>query len=343
MAGARIQDVAALAGVSQATVSNALNFPERVNSATLSRIHQAVAQLGYVRNEAARQLRAGTNRAVGMVVLDVANPFFTDVMHGAEEVLTADGRPLIMGNSNQDASRESTYLDLFEQQRMSGLLIVPVTSAMERLQRLHARGIEVVLVDRAPSEHTFGSVSVDDHMGGTLATQHLLEIGRRRIAFIGGPATLSQVKLRLAAAREAVARHGDAQLIVTETDTMNAEAGRIAAEQLVDQPRQDWPDAIFAANDLIALGALQALTLAGISVPEEIALLGYDDIEFAGAAAIPLTSVRQPAAEMGRLAASMLLERIENPDRPSRRTMLSPELIVRQSTIGHSRTSKRRP
>lgn len=333
---AQVRDVAALAGVSPGTVSNALNHPAKVHPKTLERVQAAIKELGYIRNDAARQLRAGTNRAIGMIVLDVANPFFTDVARGVEDVLIEEQRPLILGNSAQDEDREKTYLDLFEQQRMSGVLITPVGNVIDRLRRLRDRGTSVVLVDRLTRGKEFSSVAVDDRMGGRLATEHLLAIGRRRIGFIGGPANLAQVKNRLAAARAAVKKHGGAALTFVESATMNAEAGRVGAEQLLALPKRQRPDAVFAANDLVALGVLQALTFAGVRVPDDVAIVGYDDIDFAESAAIPLSSVRQPAIHMGSTAATLLLDVIAAGTAKAKvqHVTLKPELVVRLSTIG---------
>lgn len=335
MSVAQVRDVAAHAGVSPATVSNALNHPEMVSPHTLARIQAAIDELGYIRNDAARQLRAGTNRAVGMIVLDIANPFFTDVARGVEDVLLAEQRPLILGNSAQEPRRETTYLDLFEQQRMSGVLITPVGDVLDRLRRLRDRGTSVVLVDRMTRLTEFSSVAIDDEMGGRIATEHLLRIGRRRIAFIGGPADLDQVSHRLSAARAAVEAHGSGEIRFVETDAMNAGAGRTAAEQLLALPGNQRPDAIFAANDLVALGVLQALTLLGVKVPDDIAIVGYDDIDFAASAAIPLSSVRQPARAMGSTASTLLLDVIADPGASTvQHITLTPELTVRRSTSG---------
>ncbi|GAA4348831.1 LacI family DNA-binding transcriptional regulator [Angustibacter luteus] len=330
---ARVRDVAALAGVSPGTVSNALNHPAKVTPETLSRIQSAIDELGFVRNDAARQLRAGTNRSVGLVVLDVANPFFTDVAHGVEDELGPADRPLILGNSAQSAARELTYLTLFEEQRISGLLITPAGNVVERLRRLRDRGTAVVLVDRLSRTRDFASVSVDDRLGGRLAAEHLLDVGRRRIAFIGGPLGITQVKTRLKAAQDAVARFGSGELVVMASATMDATAGRLAAEEFLALPRRRRPDAVFAANDLVALGVLQALTMAGVRVPDDVAIIGYDDIDFAASAAIPLSSVRQPAHEMGAAAARILLEVIADPDQANpRHTTFKPELVARAST-----------
>ncbi|MRJ76506.1 substrate-binding domain-containing protein [Aeromicrobium sp. SMF47] len=333
---AQVRDVAALAGVSPATVSNALNHPSKVSPDTFARIQAAIDELGYIRNDAARQLRAGTNRAIGMIVLDIGNPFFTDVARGVEDVLLDQQRPLILGNSAQQPARETNYLDLFEQQRMDGVLITPVGDVLDRLRRLRDRGTSVVLVDRMTRAKEFSSVALDDKMGGRIATEHLLATGRERIVFIGGPAKITQVKTRLAAARLAVEQHGGAaELTFVETDAMNAEAGRAGVEQLLALPAKQRPDAVFAANDLIALGVLQALTLAGLRVPDDIAIIGYDDIDFAASAAIPLSSVRQPAHDMGSVAARTLIGVIADPAGSKvQHVTLKPQLVVRRSTGG---------
>lgn len=328
-----VKDVAAAAGVSLGTVSNVLNRPEKVSEVTRDHVLQVIDDLGFVRNDAARQLRAGKNRAVGMIVLDVRNPFFTDVAQGVEERLGAHQRPLILGNSGQDPARESTYLDLFEEQRVSGLLITPVGQVLPRLRRLRDRGTAVVVVDRRTGTREFSSVSVDDKRGGRLAAQHLVDTGRRRITFVGGPRGLNQVKHRLLGAQEVIDTVARARLSFFETPTMDADAGRHAAEQLVALGQRRRPEAIFAANDLIALGVLQGLTLAGLRVPDDIAIVGYDDIDFAASAAIPITSVRQPREELGRVATDILLGVIDDPANPRvRDVVLEPELVVRRST-----------
>jgi LacI family transcriptional regulator len=333
MVAANIRDVAALARVSVGTVSNVLNKSKKVSPATESRVLGAIAELGFVRNDAARQLRVGQSRTVGMMVLDVRNPFFTDVARGVEEFLADHTRSLILGNSAEDAHRESDYLDLFEEQRVSGLLITPVGDVVPRLERLRARGCPVVLVDRHDGAADFSSVSVDDRRGGALALEHLIDVGSTRPAFVGGPQSILQVRHRLEGARSALAEAGGGELRVIEMATMSAEAGRAAGEELLALPTNERPDAIFAANDLLALGVLQALTHSGIRVPTDIPLIGYDDIYFAASSAIPLSSIRQPAHEMGRAAAELLIAEIEHDSAGQyQHVVFQPELVIREST-----------
>lgn len=331
-----LRDVAALAGVSVGTVSNVLNHPTKVSAQTAERVFAAIQQLGFVRNEAARQLRQGHSRSVGLIVLDIRNPFFTDVAQGVEDEVTARSRSVLLANCAEDASRESAYLDLFEEQRVDGLLISPVGDVLDRLDRLRARGMAVILVDRLASTESYSSVSVDDVRGGRLATEHLLSLGRRRITFVGASADIEQVRDRLAGAEAAVAEVPDATLEHREIAGMNVAPALAEGERIVALPPAERPDAVFAANDLIAMGMLQAFTLGGLRVPDDVALIGYDDIDYAASAAIPLSSIRQPSREMGRRAAELLLTEIEAGSRNAehQHIVFEPELVARASTLG---------
>ncbi|KHL17809.1 UNVERIFIED_CONTAM: LacI family transcriptional regulator [Mumia flava] len=331
-----MRDVAEHAGVSAGTVSNVLNHPDKVSESTTARVFAAIHELGFVRNEAARQLRQGRSRSVGLLVLDVGNPFFTDLARGVEDELGVHRRSVLLANSAEDAGREQVHLDLFEEQRVEGLLISPVGDVLDRLDRLRERGMAVVLVDRLAQTETYSSVSVDDVLGGRLAVEHLLEVGRRRITFVGGSPDIDQVRNRLTGARQAVDGVADATLTFAEIESMGATPGRIEGERIVALPPSDQPDAIFAANDLIALGLLQAFVSAGLKVPDDIALIGYDDIEFAAAAAIPLSSIKQPSNEMGRRAAQLLIAEATDAagEREREHVVFEPELVVRRSTAG---------
>jgi LacI family transcriptional regulator len=202
-----------------------------------------------------------------------------------------------------------------------------------RLERLRKRGSPAVLVDRHATTANFSSVSVDDQRGGFLAVEHLLAQQRSRLAFVGGSRDIVQVRQRLDGAREALEGAGHAPLRVLEMAAMSAEAGRTAGERLLDLPASERPDAVFAANDLLALGVLQAFTHRGVNVPDDIALIGYDDIYFAASSAIPLSSIRQPAWEMGKAAADLLLEEIENgTPAEHQHVVFQPELVIRESS-----------
>jgi LacI family transcriptional regulator len=342
--GSSIRDVAARAGVSVGTVSNVLNRPQLVAPATRERVQQAIAALGFVRNESARQLRAGRSRTLGLVVLDVSNPFFTDVARGVEDAVTEAGLAVILCNSDQRVERERGYLDLLEEQRVQGILITPVAGVSQRLQQLRRRGTPVVLVDRWAATPNQCSVSVDDVQGGELAATHLVGQGHRRIAFVGGPFGIKQVQDRYDGARRVVEAGGlpAPALTVVETPALNFAAGRAAGAEIAGMPLRRRPTAAFCANDLVALGLLQEMTRRRLRVPGDLAIVGYDDIDFAAAAAVPLSSVRQPRDQLGRAAAELLLEETaEHRAHSHRQLVFAPELVVRDSS-DHQRGRRRR-
>jgi LacI family transcriptional regulator len=329
-----VRDVAVAASVSVGTVSNVLNRPSKVSPATVERVMAAIDDLGFVRNDAARQLRAGRSRSIGLIVLDVGNPFFAEVARGAEARAAEEGMAVLLGNSDERSDRESAYLDLFLEQRVNGVLVTPVADDLAPLERLQSGGVPVILVDREVPDTDFGSVAVDDVEGGHLAVAHLTESGRRRIAYIGGPRSIRQVADRLEGARRAVAECPGATLEVIEVPSLTVLHGREAGETIIARDPADRPDAVFAANDLLAVGALQAFTLInGVRVPEDIALIGYDDIDFASATVVPLSSIRQPAHLIGYTAVDLLLKDLADPDGSHERSVrFRPELVSREST-----------
>ncbi len=333
---ASVKDVAAAAGVSLGTVSNVLNRPERVSAATREKVEKALAELGFVRNESARQLRAGQSRTLGYVMLDATNPFFTDVASGIELAAEEAGLSLFLCNSDNRPSRERTHLDHLQQQRVQGILITPVDPDDGFLDEIAAHGTPLVIVDRIRTQEGFCSVAVDDVLGGRLAIEHLVDRGHTRVAFVGGPDSLGQVRDRLEGARQAWAEAGlppDA-LVHLPTTALTVAEGRSAGERLAGMPARRRPTAAFCANDITALGLLQQSTGSGIRVPEELAIVGYDDIEFAAAAAVPLTSVRQPRQELGRAAAELVLDEATNAQHTHRQVTFTPDLIARASTLG---------
>jgi LacI family transcriptional regulator len=331
MATTNIKEVAKKAGVSVGTVSNVLNRPEIVADGTRARVLAAIETLGFVRNEAARHLRAGRSHTIGLVVLDVANPFFTDVARGVEDFADEHDSMVMVCNSDQNPVRERRHLDQLEEQRVMGILITPVRNDNPRIDRLRKRGVPVVLVDRGTGAGGC-SVAVDDELGGRLAVDHLVEQGHRRIAFIGDPESVQQVADRRTGAAAAAAA-GDASLTVIPTTALSVAEGRRAGEQVAAVTARTRPTAAFCANDLLALGFLQEMTRQGLRVPEDVAIVGYDDIEFAAAATVPLSSVRQPRHQLGRTAVELLLDEVEHPSQHGhRQVVFQPELIVRASS-----------
>jgi LacI family transcriptional regulator len=330
-----IRDVAGHAGVSVGTVSNVLNRPETVGAETRRRVLDAIAALGFVRNESARQLRAGSSRTIGLVVLDIANPFFTDVARGVEEAANAAGLAVILCNTDDRQDREAAYLDVLAEQRVQGVLITPTAVLSPALQALRDRGVPVVLLDRRAPAPDQCSVAADDLLGGRLAAEHLLERGHRRIAFVGGSSGLPQIQERHDGVEQAVreATGSDDALTVLSPASLTVAGGREAGELIVGLPASRRPTAAVCANDLMALGLLQEMVRHGVRVPDDLAIVGYDDIDYAAAAAVPLSSVRKPRQELGRRAAELLIDEARGGDHRHEQHVFEPQLVVRESSM----------
>lgn len=331
-----IKDVARAAGVSVGTVSNVMNKPEVVSPSSRDKVERAIEELGYVPNLAARQLKAGVSKAVGLVVVDTQNPFYGNIAIAAEEAAEQRGLGLFIANSQRRQSKEQFYLSQFEQQRARGILATPVTADLEAHRAVANRGNHVILVDAVEPDGDFCAVAADDFHGGYLALRHLIDLGHRRITVLGGPEHFRQVGHRLAGAEKAASEVAGTELTYIAPAEMNILSGREAANGIAT--RGELPDAIFAMNDLLAVGVLQALVMArGVRVPEDIALIGYDDIDLCEETVVPLSSIRQPTRQMGRSAVELLdLEIDESRDHTHRWVLLRPELAVRDSTVGHT-------
>jgi LacI family transcriptional regulator len=329
-----IRDVAERAGVSVGTVSNALNRPEIVAEDTLARVRSAIDEIGFVRNGVARQLRGSRSAAVGLVVLHL-DPFFTEVARGVEEAATEVEHLVVLCSSGGDLAREDRHLRLLEEQRVAGVLMTPVRKrASTTFDAVRSRGTPIVLVDRKGRRSEGCSVAVDDVEGGHLAARHLIALGHRRIGLINGPRAFTQcVDRRTGFVR---ALEGSGLTLDTkheiEMDSMTMAAGATAANRLLQQSKA--PTAFFCTNDLLALGAQRASLESGRRIPDEVAIVGYDDVPFARMAFVPLTSIRQPAHDLGYRAAQLLLEELSGEPHRHEQVTFTPELVVRASTAG---------
>ncbi|MEG3616095.1 LacI family DNA-binding transcriptional regulator [Isoptericola haloaureus] len=326
-----IADVARLAEVSVGTVSNVLNRPDRVSPTTRERVEAAITELSFVRNGSARQLRAGTITTAGAIVLDVANPFFTDVARGIEDRLEEAGYTLMLASSDEDPDREARYLKLFEEHGVQGVMVVPSGPDIDHLRTLHDRGLRVVLLDRPSTDPALSSVAVDDRAGAAAAARHLIDLGHEHLAFLNGPHTIRQCADRSAGIHDALVEAGLDPATCLEEITitaLNADGGQAGTERVLAMERR--PTATLCVNDLTALGALRTLRAAEVPVPSGMAVVGYDDVTFAGELATPLTSVRQPMHALGYRAADLLLA----DDETAEQVVFQPELVVRESTTG---------
>jgi len=341
-----MKDVAALARVSVMTVSNVLNKPEVVSPETRRRVLEAIDKLGWVRNESARQLRAGRSASIGLVVRDITNPFFSDLARGVEQVAAAAGYSVLLSDSARDPARERAAVELYQQLRARGVIIAPVAHSPDR-EFARRLDMPVVLANRATDYRGACIVSVDNVAGGQLATAHLLESGHRRLAALGGTADIPQIRDRRDGATRAMLL-GDpaARMLTISTERLDIATGRSAATTIVAMAADERPTGVFALNDLVAIGLLQGLVAAKVAVPEDICIVGYDDIEFAGAAAVPLSSISQPRAELGRRAAELLLEEIQAADigagHRHRQELFTPALVVRSSSMKPHRVTNSR-
>lgn len=322
----RIGDVARRAGVSVGTVSNVLNRPHIVSEATQRIVHEAIDDLGFIPNASARQLRQGASRAAGVLVLDIANPFFMEMARGIEDRLSQDGFTMVLSSSDSDPDRERRALEQFAQQRLRGVLLTPTRRTVDNLQLLTSQGTRVVFLDHKPRGQAFDAVVADDVAGARAALEHLLGLDHHDIGFLNGPLDLQQCRERRAGARRAIrASRGTARLVELEVRDLNAAGGEAGMAQLLT--RHPEVTATFCVNDLVALGAMRYAREHGIQVPQQMSIVGYDDVPFAGELAVPLTSVRQPTYQMGWQAADLMLS-----SRPPQQVVFQPEFIARAST-----------
>jgi LacI family transcriptional regulator len=331
---ATIKDVAQLAGVSAGTVSNVLNRPSYVNVETRERVLAAIQELDFVPHQGSRQFRPGRVRTLGLAIANLDNPFFVDVAIGAEERCAELGVGVVITNSGYDPVRETHNLDLLVQSRVQGVIIAPVDENSSRLEMLKDRGVPMVFVDRVGDDRDCWSVVVDDFRGGQLGIRHLIAAGHTRIAFLGHPETSPKVRTRLAGARSVVEETPGVTLELIEAASWTIEAGRMAATRLTERDPSRRPTAVFCANDMVALGLEQQLLRDGVRVPGDIAIVGYDDLEWASVSSVPLTTVRQPRHGLGRTAVDMIMELLGRPTARiprSNHVVLPPELVVRDS------------
>jgi LacI family transcriptional regulator len=333
-----MRDVAELAGVSVGTVSNVLNRPDLVAPGTRARVQAAIAELGFVRSESARLLRAGAehSQVLALLALDLADPFFVGVLRGAQEAARSAQLGVLVMDSASSAATEASHLGMLAQQRVRGVLVTPADVSGATLAEFARARIPYVLVDRDIPGGSGCRVLVDDVAGGAMAVRHLIAAGHRRLAYVAGPLESPQYRDRLEGARIAVAE-ADVELVVLPGAGAGADvaAGRDAAARMLGLAER--PTGVFCGNDLIALGMLQGLFAAGVAVPRDVAIVGYDDLEVAAAAVVPLSSIRRPAARVGEAAAGLLVEESGAEEHVHRELVFQPELVARASSLAPAR------
>ena len=343
---ATIEDVALLAKTSPSTVSNLLNGRlDRMSPETRDRIERAMAQLSYTPNQLARQLKTGQVPILGLIVPSVANPFWGSFAQFVEEAACSRGYQVLLGNAGRDPAQEERYAESLSSYGVRGVIFGSSPLSLAHVQALVRRGLRAVTFDRdtaqfdRQTESEIDSVTIENVKGGRIATEYLLSLGHRRIGFLSGPLrTVSRLE-RLNGFRTALANAGlepDEDLFWEGSsshgygDVEGAEFGRRAARELLERPNP--PTALFAINDMYALGAYAGAQDLGVRVPEGVSIVGFDDITFAEVAQPPLTTVRQPLREMLQVTVSMLIDRLEGRRLgPADHLTFRPELIVRAS------------
>lgn len=332
-----IREVAQAAGVSVATVSRVVSgSAHHVRPDTRTRVLAAVARLRYQPNLVARGLKKRVTRTIGLIVPDISNPFFPAIARGIEDVASRAGLGVLLCNTYEDLAKERTYLALLDNRMVDGLIFATVGANTAHLRMLRRRGVPVVLIARAPDRVGIDAVLVDNRRGARDATSHLIRLGHQDIVFIGGPDSLPVEVEREAGYREALAAAGipvNPRLIFD--GGFRAEGGAAAVCAMIE--RGERFTAVFAANDLMAIGAMEELRRRGRRLPYDVAVVGFDDITFASLVEPRLTTVAQPKYRMGCLAMERLLELLGGGDRRPRRLVLEPQLVVRDSCGAHLR------
>lgn len=328
---ATMRDVAEHAGVSVTTVSHVLNESRYVSDELRERVQTAMHQLGYKRNLLARGLRRGQTFTLGMIVGFSFNPFFFEVARGVEAASYEQDYNVILGNAEGNPDKEFHYINVLIEKQVDGLVLATAGIHAEHIEMLHTWQVPFVLVDREIPSAEADLIRTDHESGAWQAANHLTELGHRRIACITGPLDIQNTTYRLKGYEKALTDAGipvDTDLIVT--GDWNYDSGYQLARELLD--RAAPPTAIFAFNDIMAVGAMRAIIESGRRVPDDVAVVGFDDIPLASYAIPSLTTVRQPMQALGRVAVTRLFERMENPDLPAEKFIMQPELVIRMSS-----------
>lgn len=332
---ANIQDVAKMAEVSISTVSRVLNSTARVNSEVKKRVEAAMQALDYQPNPAARSLRTNRSRIIGLLISDIQNPFFMRLIQGVEEEALRHEYSLILCNSNENPQREQQYLDVLYSERVAGAIIVPTRERLGEatLNKFKARNIPIVAVDRRVKDKGVDAVLVDNVRGAYEAVTHLINNGYHRIGAITGPLSVTTGRDRLEGYRQALQEAGlPLDPALERSGTFDAATGRRLAAELLDL--QPAIEALFLGNNLLTLGALDAIHAHNLQIPNDIALVGYDETFWSSLDSLSLTTVMQPAFELGSAAALRLFQHLQNPAIQSRQeVVLAPSLVIRGSTL----------
>lgn len=326
-----IREVADRAGVSISTVSHVINDTRYVSQDLRERVQAAMRELSYRPNGLARSLRSGKSLTIGLMLPDSSNPYFTEIARGIQDAAMEEGYAVLVGNTDGDLEKEALYGEILLEKQVDGVILIAAGHSGPHIEVLRLRGIPIGVVDRDSPESNVDSVQIDNFDGGKIATRHLIELGHVRIACIAGPLDVypsyDRVYGYLAALRDAGI---DVDPALTVNGNFHADSGFEAVSHLfrLDSP----PTAIFACNDMMAIGALGALSQHNLHCPEDVSLVGFDDIQLSRFTNPPLTTISQPKQEMGKQATFLLLTRMAEPNLPARTIKLDASLVHRMTT-----------
>lgn len=329
----RIKDVAQAAGVSTATVSHVINNTRFVTDETRARVLETIERLNYYPNAQARSLALGRSTTLGLVISDITNPFFPDLVKSIERAAFERGYDVVLANTSYDPAHTSNYVRRFIERKLAGVLLMTSELDNELVEELRRQAVAVVFLDIGRTGAHMSNIVVDYEQGIEEAVVHLCRLKHERFAFIGGPERLTSAMKRRRAFENSLARHSPtARPLIRESDFQLEGGWRTATEILAGCSDAERPTAFVVANDLMALGVVRACRAAGLRVPEDVSIVGFDDIAFAELAEPPLTTVRLPRAELGVHAIEALMQTIQHPDGQGVEKHVATHLVMRAST-----------
>jgi LacI family transcriptional regulator len=328
---ATIKEVAKLAGVSTATVSNVINNTKYVSDEVKKQVYKAMSELNYVPNSLAKSLRVRESHLIGLMISDISNPFFSLVVRGIEDALAQEGYNVLLCNTDSNIDKEREYLKVLQGKRIDGIIVSSSGNSEEYFKEMWEIDLPLVFLNRCPKPLISDSISTNNFEGALLATEHLIQHNYRKIGIITGPQNISTGRDRFKGFKQAIRQH-DLTLHdhFIKYGLFTMESGYELMKELMSDSSR--PEAVLVSNNLMTLGAYQYIQESGIRIPEDLAIIGFDDPEWAAIAHPPLTSVRQPAYEQGAEAARLIIKKINNTaaDKPQE-IYFSPSLIIRKS------------
>jgi DNA-binding LacI/PurR family transcriptional regulator len=329
-----LKEVAKFANVSITTVSRVINDASKVNHETRDQVKKAMRKLGYQPSRVAQRLRTtkGRSKMLGLIIPDIQNQFYSNIVRGIEDVSYGKDYAVILCNSDENPQKERFYLDVLQSESVDGVILPPIHQHSKVVEGLIESGVPVVCVDRKLARENVDAVVINNERGGYMAVEHLLDLDHTRIAILSSSPQFSSFEERQKGYERALREHGieiDDQLI-RQGDPRSSETARVLTKELLGL--NNPPTAIFATNNLMTLGLLEAVNELKLKIPADISIIGFDDMPWTKAITPPLTVIRQPAYEMGRRAAELMFQRLEDPKREPVQIIMKPSIIIRKST-----------